>query len=259
MPRQEAMAKAEEMAMKALEIDNRLAEAHVVLGEVRRMFYWDLEGAEKEYQLAIELDPSSFEASYTYSWWLTAMGRYEEAIALSRRAQQLDPLNPVTKTAIAFYLELARRYEESIQESRAALDMNPNFQIAHFRLFQTYLAMGLYQEAATAWQTWQTLQGASEEEVAGLADAAALGAESYWRWHLDYEKERAQRGEYVRPVDFAITFAYLGEKDQAFEWLEKAYEERDGVMLYLKGLPLFDPLRDDPRFTDLLRRMNLEP
>jgi serine/threonine protein kinase/tetratricopeptide (TPR) repeat protein len=257
MPAQEAMAKAEEMALKALEIDNTLAEAHVMLGDVRRTFYWDWAEAEKEYQLAIELDPSSFEAPYSYSFLMTAMGRYEEAIALSRRAQQLDPLNPATRAAIAFHLQNARRYEESIQEARAALDMNPKFQRAYLRLFNTYEAMGLYQEAATAWQTWRTLQGASEEEVAGLADAAALGAEGYWRWKLDYHEERAKRGEYAHL--FASAFAQLGEKDQAFEWLEKAYEERRVTLMSLKGGPWFDPLRDDPRFQDLRRRMNLAP
>ena len=260
MPAQEAMAKAEEMALKALEIDNTLAEAHVMLGGVRSYFYLDWAEAEKEYQLAIELDPSSFEAPYSYSFLMTAMGRYEEAIALSRRAQQLDPLNPATRTAIAFHLQNARRYEESIQEARAALDMNPKFQRAYVRLANTYEAMGLYQESATAWQTWKTLQGASEEEVAGLADAAALGGEGYGRWMLDYHEERAKRGEYVTPNILARAFARLGEKDQAFEWWEKAYEERRVTFLmYLKGAPWFDPLRDDPRFQDLLLRMNLEP
>ena len=223
-----------------------------MLGDVRRTFYWDWAEAEKEYQLAIALDPSFFEAPYAYSFLMTAMGRYEEAIALSRRAQQLDPLNPVTRAAIAFHLQNARRYEESIQEARAALDMNPNFQRAYFRLFITYEAMGLYQEAATAWQTWRTFQGASEEEVAGLSNAATSGAQGYWRWQLEYFKERARRGEYVGPTLFARAFAQLGEKDQAFEWLEKAYEERRGNLMYLKGGPWLDPLRDDPRFQDLL-------
>jgi len=93
-----------------------------------------------------------------------------------------------------------------------------------------------------------------------LADAyQTSGKEGYWRWLLDYSKERAKRGEYVSPSNFATSFAHLGEKDQAFEWLEKAYEERDSVLMYLKGSPQFDPLRDDPRFHDLLRRMKLEP
>jgi len=244
MPLQEAMPKAEEMAMKALEIDNRLAEAHVALGDVRRYHYWDWAEAEKEYQLATELDPSSFEVPYAYSFLMTAMGRLDDAIALSRRAQQLDPLNPVTRAALSFHLLLARRYEESIQEARAALDMNPNFQRAYIRLATTYEAMGLYREAATALQAWLILRGASEEEVAGLADAAVLGAEGYWQWWLDYYEERAKRGGwYVPPTMFASALARLGEKDQAFEWLEKAYEQRDADLMYLKN-PVWDPLRD---------------
>ena len=101
------------------------------------------------------------------------------------------------------------------------------------------------------------LEGASEEEVAGLLDAGALGAEGYWRWRLDFFRERAKR-EYVEPSQFARIYAYLGEKDEAFEWLEKAFEER-ADMRGLKVSPEFDPLRDDPRFQDLLLRMNLEP
>ncbi len=116
---------------------------------------------------------------------------------------------------------------------------------------------GLYEEAATALHKSLVLRGASEEEVAGLLEAAALGAEAYWRWWLDYERERAKR-EYVEPSQFAIIYAHLGEKDEAFEWLEKAFEERENIG-DLKVHPEWDPLRDDPRFQDLLRRMNLEP
>ncbi len=116
---------------------------------------------------------------------------------------------------------------------------------------------GLYEEAATALHKSLVLSGASEEEVAGLLDSGALGAEAYWRWWLDFFRERAKR-EYVEPDQFAIIYAHLGEKDEAFEWLEKAFEE-GGSMGALKVDPRFDPLRDDPRFQDLLLRMNLEP
>ena len=117
--------------------------------------------------------------------------------------------------------------------------------------------MGLYEEAAQAWQKTQILAGASEEEVTGLSEAAARGREGYWRWQLDYWTERA-RQEYVSARTFAMVYAQLGEKDMAFEWLEKLYEER-GPLNYLNVDGELDPLRDDPRFTDLLRRMNLAP
>ena len=118
--------------------------------------------------------------------------------------------------------------------------------------------MDLYEEAVAARGKALIFEGAREGEVAGLSRAfATSGAEGYWRWLLEHDKEREKRGEYVSPMDFAIHYAQLGETAQAFEWLEKAYEARD--LALLKVDPYFDPLRDDPRFTDLLRRMNLEP
>jgi len=116
---------------------------------------------------------------------------------------------------------------------------------------------GLYEEAATAFHRSLVLRGSSEEEVAGLLDAGASGAEAYWRWQLDYDRERAKR-EHVSPGLFAISYAHLGEKDEAFEQLEKAFEEGENIS-NLKVHPEWDPLRSDPRFQDLLRRMNLEP
>ncbi|MFB3141183.1 MAG: hypothetical protein ACE1Z2_00085, partial [Acidobacteriota bacterium] len=148
---------------------------------------------------------------------------------------------------------------ESIEQCEAALELNPDFQPAWARLRSAYEGMGQYQEAAVAFQRDRILGGASQEEVAGLAEAAALGAESYWRWTLVYFTERVKRGESVSPTRFARIYVQLGEKDQALEWLEKAFAERETGLTFLKTDPDWDPLRDDPRFSDLLRRMNPEP
>ncbi len=137
------------------------------------------------------------------------------------------------------------------------MDLQPNLPNAYRVLAQVYQVQGLYEEAATAWHKSLVLEGASEDEVAGLLDAAASGAEAYWRWWLDYERERAKR-EYVDSDHFAIFYAHLGEKDEAFEWLEKAFEQNEAVS-NLKVDPRWDPLRSDPRFQNLLRRLNLEP
>jgi len=122
-----------------------------------------------------------------------------------------------------------------------------------------YQSMGHYEEAARAWQKEQILGGASQEELAGLSDAAASGKEAYWRWWLDYETENLKQGEDVSPTWFAVIYTELGDRDQALESLEKAFAERGTGLTRLKTHPDFDPLRDDPRFHDLLRRMNLEP
>jgi len=257
MPSKETVPKAEELAMKALELDNTLAEAHAVLGRVQGGYYRNWVEAEKEYQLALELDPNSAQVHNDYAHHLKEMGRFEEAIPLMKRAQQLNPSAIGLRVSSAILFRQARRYEESIEQLQVVVDLQPNLPNTYGVLAQVYQVQGLYQEAATALHKSLVLEGASEEEVAGLLDAAALGAEAYWRWQLDYERERAKR-EHVEPAQFAIIYAHLGEKDEAFEWLEKAFEERE-VLRGLKVSPDFDPLRSDPRFQDLLRRMNLAP
>ena len=255
---EEAMPKAEEMAMKALELDNTLAEAHAALGDIQRGFHWNLEEAAKEYKLAMELDPSSYEAPFGHAFVMSALGRHDEAIVAIKRAQQLDPLNPLARTAAALHFIWARRYDKAIEQAQAAQQIFPDLPHVYDRLSEAYEFMELYDEAAAAWQRWQILLGVSEEKVAGISEAASSGKEAYWRWMLSYWNEKANR-EYVPTTEFYKSYAHLGEKDQAFEWLEKAYEGREGPMIFLNVFPYYDSLRDDPRFTDLLRRMNLEP
>ena len=256
MPKREAMPRAEELAMKALEIDNSLSEAHAGLGFVNLFYDWDWAKAEKEFKLAIELDPSSAQAHLGYGLFLETMGRFEEAIKEGRRSQQLDPLN--SSVVLVEFFHNARRYDEAIEKAQTLLEINPNFQQAYRALSWPYETQGMYQEAAAAYQRFLILGGATEEEVAGLSDAATLGSEAYWRWKLDYSTEKAKQ-EYVPPTEFIVIHVALGEKDQAFELLEKAYDEHEGTLWILKVSPKFDPLRSDPRFTDLLRRMNLLP
>ena len=258
MPHREAMPKAEELVMTALELDNRLGEAHARLGRLKTTYHWDWAGAEKEFKLALELDPSSASAHTGYAALLLWMGRSDEGIAHMRRALQLDPLNYGRRARLAEHFHKARRYDEGIEQCQAVLEINPNFQRAHYVISWMYEEKGLYKEATAAYQRYLILGGASQEEVAGLAEAAASGHEDYWRWRLDYWKERA-KAEYVQSWQFAKIYAALGEKDQAFEWLEKAYEGREASLGSLKVHPRFDSFRSDPRFHDLLLRLNLEP
>ncbi|MDA2935563.1 protein kinase, partial [Acidobacteria bacterium AH-259-D05] len=258
MPHREAMPKAEDLLMKGLEIDNALGEAHALLGSLKHNYHRDWAGAEKEFKLAIELDPSSVGVHQGYAFFLTRMGRHDEAIAHSRRALQLDPLNFTARTVLAEHFHKARRYDEGIEQCRTVLETDPDYQRAHYVISWMYEEKGLYKEAAAAYQKYLTLGGAGQDEVAGLSDAAASGAESYWRWKLDYWKERAKQ-EYVQSWQFAKIYAVLDEKDQAFDWLDRAYEARESSLASLKVNPRFDNLRSDPRFQDLLLRMNLEP
>ena len=257
MDSEEAMTKAEEMAMKSMEMDDTLAEPHAVLADVKRSYHWDFEGAEREYQMALEMDPGSYEVPYAYAFFMSGMGRHDEAIALGKRAQQLDPLNPLTRSSAAARLRLARRYEESLEQGTLALEMDPDSAGAYRNLGDTYEAMGRYVEAAAAWERSLSLSGDDDGELIGLSDAAT-STDSYWRWWLDYFREKGRR-EFVSPDSLGEVYAQLGENDQALAQLEKAYQQRDGGLWNIKVDPVWDPIRDDPRFQDLLRRMNLMP
>jgi serine/threonine protein kinase/tetratricopeptide (TPR) repeat protein len=255
---EEAMPRAEEMAIKALELDDTLAEAHAALGDVQRVVNFDLEEAEREFNLAMELDPSSFAAPYGYAFVLSALRRHDEALVAIKLAQQLDPLNPMSRTAAALHFLWARRYDEALEQAQAAQQLFPDVPRVHQRTARVYEYMELYDEAAAAWQKWQVLLGVNEEEVAGISEAATSGKESYWRWKLGYWTEKAKR-ENVSMGEFTRVYLQLGEKDQAFEWLEKQFEDRDGSLTFLNVDPFIDSLREDPRFIDLLLRMNLAP
>ncbi len=254
-----AMPQAEEMARKALELDNTLAEAHVALGDIQRVFHWNLEEAERAYKRAMELDPSSSEAPYGHAFVMSALGRHDEAMVAIQRAQQLDPHNPLPGAAATLHLIFSRRYDEALEQAQVTQQLYPDLPLAYERLADTYEAMELYEEAAAAWQQWQILGGVGEKEVAGISEAASSGKETYWRWMLSYWNERAKRQRVPKTRGISRSYAYLGEKDQALEWLEKQYEGREGSIIFLNVWPGYDVLRDDPRFQDLLQRMNLVP
>jgi len=185
IPYKEALPKMEELAMKALELDSRLAEAHSMLATVKRSYYWDWQGAEKEYELALELDPGSSQAHIDYSWFLTWTGRHDEAITWSKRGMQLDPLRSQFQHGHHFYL--AGLYPEALEEF-LSYPSTPRNQKDLQRL---YVAQGKYPEAVAAFEERLRLQG-SEEDAAGLSEAYEMsGKQGYWRWMLDYELERS--------------------------------------------------------------------
>ncbi len=203
--------------------------------------------AEKEYQLAIELDPNSAEVHNDYAHHLGKMGRFDEAIPVMKRAQQLNPSVLGNRVSGAQLFLEARRYEECIEQLEITLELNSLFPPPRRNLAQVYEAQGRYEEAVAAYQKFLPLIVASEEEGAGLADAyQTAGKEGYWRWMLDFWRERSKQ-EYVSSQNIARFYAQLGEKDRAFEWIEKAFEENEDLSR-LKVFQAWDPLRDDPRF-----------
>jgi serine/threonine protein kinase/tetratricopeptide (TPR) repeat protein len=253
----EAMPRAKAAALRALEIDDTLAEAHASLAMVYEVYEWDWAGAETQFKRAIELNPNYANAHHWYAMFLSAAGRHDEALAEIRRAKEIDPVSLIVSTNEGWILFCARQYDSAIEQLQKSIEMDPSFANAHYKLALVYEAKGMYKEAVEEFLKHEPLSGTSQEKVATLRAAySESGWEGFCQQQLERLKKAATEG-YVSPKYFVLTYLQLGEKDRAFEWLEKAYQERGEVLLYLKVDPRFDPLRSDPRFSDLLRRVEL--
>jgi serine/threonine-protein kinase len=251
LPSRDYMPQARTEALRALEIDQTVAEAHAALARVKFFFDWDWSGAEQEFRRALDLDPSSSAAHQGYGNYLWAMGRFDEALTQLRRAWEHDPVSLNISTEIGRTLYFQRRYEDAIRALRHTLELDPEFYWGRFFLGITYEQLGMYEEAAT-----EII--AARRVVAGdeLADQLAsrwreFGYEGFLRAWIEGWKAR----EEVQPTSMAMLYARVGEVDEAFRHLERAYEERTRALVYLKIEPQFDRLRDDPRYDDLVRRM----
>jgi DNA-binding winged helix-turn-helix (wHTH) protein/TolB-like protein/Flp pilus assembly protein TadD len=253
----EGFPKAKTAAMKSLELDGELAEAHTALGTVKHLYDWDWPNAEMEFKRAIEINPSYSDGHETYAYYLSSTGRFDEALAEIRHAQGLDPLSLSKITGEGEILRYARRYDEAIEQNHKALEMDPNSGFVHWTLGNAYVNKGMYEEAIAEYQKAIPLSGDSPDEPASLAYAYALSGRSREALKIvDDLNERSKRS-YISPTVMAFIYAGLGEKDQAFALLDKAYDGRDFLLVLLKTEPMFDPLRSDPRFTELMRRVGL--
>ena len=255
MTPKEAFPKAKAAAIKALELDGTLGEAHNSLAFLLDGFDWDFDSAGKEFQRAIELNPGYATAHHWYAWHLSLLGRYDEAIAEMRKAENLDPLSLIINADLAELLGLAHSYEESIRQSRKTIEMDPNFALAHNQLAQAYLQKHMYDEAVTELQEAVQLSGHSPTCIANLARAyVASGKRNEAVKLLGDLKRRANPG-YSNASEIAMIYASLGDRDQAMNWLEKSYDERFNPGVLLR--PGFDPLRFDSRFQNLVHRVGL--
>jgi Flp pilus assembly protein TadD len=246
------------LALKALEIDNTLAEAHTSLGAVKEQ-YWDWEGCEREHKRAIELQPGYANAHHWYTFYLAQMGRLDEADAEIRRARELDPLSLIINTDLGWLCYLARHYDQAIEQLRKTLELDPSFVSAHYLLGRSYLEKAMYEEATVELQRATHLSGCNAVFFAGLGCAYAASGKREEAIHILNELEERSKRRYVPPYDVALVYVALGQKDNAFTWLEKAFEERSDFKAELRVGPILDPLRSDPRFKDLLRRVNFPP
>jgi eukaryotic-like serine/threonine-protein kinase len=259
LPVREAFAKARELALKAFELDEALPEAHSVLGWIHRSYDWDWPGAEREFKRALELDPGSAFAHNSYGAYLIVVGREEESVAEERRALQLDPLSSFLNGQMAIILLEAQRYEEMAEQCRKTLELDPSNSRAYFALGLGHAQQGRYDQAVAELRKSAELSGGRPDVLAELGYVYGLaGKKAEAKRILAELTELAKRGN-VSPLNFAIVYAGLGDKDQAFAWLERAYQERSPFLLDIKTLLGGDPLRSDPRFQDLLRRIGLPP
>ena len=257
LPPKDGYPKAKAAALKALEIDADLAEAHASLGTVNFFYDWDWSGAEKEFRRAIEINPGYSDAHQLFSYYLAAMGRADEALAEMRRAQELDPLSIEKLAGVGEMLYFQRRYESAVEQFQKALEMDPNSGFAHWAIGNVYVHKGMYAEAVAEYQKAIPLSGDSPDEPASLAYAYALSGKRREAEQIIDELKTRSKQSYLSPTIIAFIYGALGENERAFEWLEKAYEGHDFLLVFLKVEPMYDPLRSDPRFTELLRRVDL--
>jgi adenylate cyclase len=255
-PRKDFMLKSKETSQKALQLDDNVAVAHGALGWVRWAYDWDWPGAESEFKRAVQLSPGHALSHGIYARYLDSMGRFEEAIQEHRVARELDPLDLVLIYDLGDHFVVSREYDKAIVEYRLVLEMDPNFIGAHRGLASAYEGRGMEKESISEWQEEATLAGAPDLAEAIKIASVRGGYKSALKARLTYDQHRRSEGSYVSFSRFARTYAALGENDSAVQALEKAFAERE-PMAWLKVDPGWDPIRADPRFQDLVRRVGL--
>jgi len=258
-PSKEAVPRAKGAALRALELDPELAEAHASLGWALLVYDHDWEGAERAFSRAIEIDPDYPSAHQWLAYELRALGRHAEALAAARRAEQLDPRSLILRAILGWHYFLARDYDQAIAECRRTIEMEPGFPRVHSYLGWSFLQKGMYQEAIAELKKARDLFGDNPGRIAELGHAYAVAGRKTEARAVLRELTGLSRRRYLEPDLVALIHVGLGEREEAFRWLERAYEERAVKMVLLKVEPAFDPLRDDPRFADLLRRVGFPP
>ena len=259
LPSKEVFPRAKEAALKALEIDDSLPQAHASMAYAMFLYDWEYRAAEDEFKRAIQLSPGYGTARHWYAELLIATGRTEEAIGEAKRALETDLLSLIINALVGWVFYHARQYDQAIKHHRETLEIDADFVPSHLFLGQAFEQMGRFDEAIAEFQKAIHLSGGSTQIVAALGHTYAVSGNRDGAMRILEELEQLSKQRYVRPLDIAFVYAGLNQKDQAIEWLEKAYEERSCNLVYIRIDPRLDPLRSDPRFQDLLRRMNFPP
>jgi tetratricopeptide (TPR) repeat protein len=258
LPPNEAFPKAQAYAAKALEIDETLAEAHTSMAAVRLFYEWNWAEAERELKRAQALDPNDAGAHDLYAVYLDAMGRLDEAMAETKRAQELDPLSLMFSTNVGIESYYARQYDEAIAQLEKTINLDSRYNPAYLWLGQAFEQKKMYREAIATFEKGMSQGERHPKLLASLGHTYALAGERKRANKVLDELREMSKRRYISPYLFAVVCVGLGDKEQTFAWLEKAYQDRSFFLIWLKVEPQFDSLRDDPRYKDLLRRIGLQ-
>ena len=241
-------------AERAIRLDSTIAEAHAVLARIFVHFDWDAEASDRASRRALELDPTNPFVLHCYSLMLADQGRFEEALALADRALAQDPASVLANRDKAIILYLARRFEPCVEQCRKTVELDPYVGSVYLYLGHAYTQLGRPEEAVEAYLTPLTFSEQNREMVDALRSAARRGGlKEFWRLRLQYLLKQP----HVPLATVAAGYVQIGDHDSAIAWLERLYTERGGWITSLKVRPMWDPLRSDPRFQDLLRRAKL--
>lgn len=254
---EEALQKAESSALKALELDSSLAEAHLSLANIKLYYEWDWPAAEREYKRAIELNSNFANAHHMYAFYLVSLRRFDEALIEAKRAAEIDPLSPMMLGGIGAIYYYAGRYDEAIEQFEKAFEFDPHFHMSREKYGETYELKGMEQKAIEEYLKYPS-DWIGSAEIAGQLQTAAneSGITGFWRKWLELAVEQ-QKVPYVSPFFISTVYTTLGETDSALEWLEKAYKEHSGFLVHLKADPNFNAIQADPRFQDLTERIGI--
>jgi len=244
-------------ALKALELDDNLPEAHTSLAWVQFAYDWDWEGAERSYRRALELNPGYATGHHWYSFVLLVTGQADQALVEAHTALELDPSSLSIRRGLGWLYYYTRRYESAVYHLRRAIAMNPTSEDTYRVLGLVLTQQGAYAEAERAFREAITLSPELSYATAGVAHVLALQGRRREAEALLAELEARAREHYVSPVAFCIVHLGLRNTDQVFQWLERAYQDRRGWLTYLKVDPMLDAVRDDPRFAEFVKRMKL--
>jgi serine/threonine protein kinase/tetratricopeptide (TPR) repeat protein len=254
---EEIYSKAQRAARKAIEIDDRLAEAHTSLAVVKWHYEWDFEAAEEQFRKAVSLNKNYSTAHHWYALYLSFVGRFEEAVAEMLNAQSVDPVSLIVNAAVGLVYYYAERPEEALAQSRRTLELNDVFFPAYTVLGRAYMQKGMYAEAIDAFGRVIELSGRRSSVLSLLAHPLVASGREAEAEALYEELEKRSRLEYVSPFDMAVLSMALGERGRTLDWLERSYDERAFDIMSMQAEPLFKSLRGEPRFVELTRRIGL--